>query len=132
MGAAEIRAARRQAVEAPLTPRSRLQAAADLDRLSVVVMAELHAQGVREEDISLAPLLMLKIEGADDVLPIPFGRASDMRAAFAKAHRRRFGVDPGDAPLVIAAISNEAVGPAEPGAQALPSTAGPAASDGDG
>ena len=110
MGLADIRASRQQAVEARLTPESRLQAAADLDRLSGDVADEVEAQGVSMRDISIHPVLLLKVEGTDTALPVPFGKEPEMRAAFAEAHRQRFGFDPGDKPLVIEAISNEAVG----------------------
>lgn len=110
MGLADIRASRQQAVEARLTPESRLQAAADLDRLSVAVAEEVENQGVPSADISLHPTVLLKVEGTDTALPIPFGSDRDMRAAFAEAHRLRFGFDPGDKPLVIEAVANEAVG----------------------
>ena len=110
MGLADIRASRQQAVEARLDPASRLQAAADLDRLSMVVGGEVERQGVPPRDISYHPTLLLKVEGTDTALPIPLGTEPDMRAAFAEAHRSRFGFDPGDKPLVIEAISQEAVG----------------------
>ncbi|MGM0584575.1 MAG: hydantoinase B/oxoprolinase family protein [Pseudomonadota bacterium] len=110
MGLADIRASRQQAVEARLDAKSRLQAAADLDRLSMVVGQEVEKQGVAPRDIALNPVVLLKVEGTDTALPIPFGTEEEMRAAFAEAHRARFGFDPGDKPLVIEAISNEAVG----------------------
>ncbi len=112
MGLAEIRASRQQAVEARLDAASRLQAAADLDRLSVAVAGEVEDQGVDPSRIALVPQVMLKVEGTDTALPIPFGAEAEMRAAFAAAHRDRFGFDPGDKPLVIEAISIEAVGQA--------------------
>jgi 5-oxoprolinase (ATP-hydrolysing) len=110
MGLADIRASRQLAVEARLDPQSRMQAAADLDRLSVAVSSEVEAQGVAPRDIDLAPILMLKVEGADTALPIPFGREADMRATFETAHAQRFGFSPGDRPLVIEALSMEAIG----------------------
>ena len=110
MGLADIRASRQMAVEARLDAASRLQAAADLDRLSMVVSMEVESQGVANRDITLHPVLLLKVEGTDTAIEIPLGREEDMRAAFAEAHRARFGFDPGDKPLVIEAISNEAVG----------------------
>lgn len=110
MGLADIRASRQMAVEARLDPASRMQAAADLDRLSVAVSGEVEAQGVSARDIDLAPVMMLKVEGTDTALPIPFGREQDMRATFNTAHAQRFGFAPGDRPLVIEALSMEAIG----------------------
>lgn len=118
MGLADIRASRQLAVEARLDRGARLQAAADLDRLSVAVSTEVEAQGVAPRDIAHVPVLMLKVEGADTALPIPFGREEDMRAAFAVAHAQRFGFVPGDRALIIEALSMEAIGrtadPSEP------------------
>ncbi|SET62149.1 hydantoinase B/oxoprolinase family protein [Oceanicella actignis] len=112
MGLAEIRAARQQAVEARLDAASRLQAAADLDRLSVAAAAEVEAQGVDPARIALTATALLKVQGTDTALPIPFGTEERMRADFAAAHRDRFGFDPGDKPLVIEAVAVEAVGQA--------------------
>ena len=110
MGLADIRASRQQAVEARLTRETRLQAAADLDRISMIVGGEVEAQGVNPKEITYHPRLLLKVEGTDTALEIPLSTEGDMRAAFAEAHRQRFGFDPGDKPLVIEAISQEAVG----------------------
>jgi 5-oxoprolinase (ATP-hydrolysing) len=55
MGLADIRASRQLAVEARLTPESRLQAAADLDRMSGFVHDEVEAQGVSPAAISITP-----------------------------------------------------------------------------
>ncbi|MGG7567373.1 hydantoinase B/oxoprolinase family protein [Rhodovulum sp. DZ06] len=112
MGLADIRASRQQAVEAVLGRETRLQAAADLDRLTGTCADEIEAQGVHQRDMSFVPLLMLKVQGTDTALPIPFDTEAAMRAAFAEAHKARFGFDPGDKPLVIEAISMEAIGKA--------------------
>ncbi|WP_118135309.1 hydantoinase B/oxoprolinase family protein [Oceanicella sp. SM1341] len=112
MGLADIRASRTQALEAELAPDTRLQAAADLDRMGSDAQMEVEGQGVAAGRIRLAPRLHLKVKGTDTALPIPFGDEGDMRAAFASAHRQRFGFDPGDKPLVIEALSVEAIGEA--------------------
>ena len=137
MGLADIRAARQQAVEAELSRETRLQAAADLDRLSVRCAEEVEAQGVHQRDVAFVPQLLLKVQGTDTALPIPFGTEGDMRAAFAAAHKARFGFDPGDKPLVIEAISMEAIGKAadlsEPGSavQTRPEDSYPTAATAD-
>lgn len=110
---AALRVALSQPVGAPLSPAVRLQAAADLDRLSVVAMAEVHAQGAAEAEIGLAPTLLLRAADADDDLPIRFGTERDMRAAYALA--RGAPVDQGagaGAPLHVAALRNAAEAPA--------------------
>ncbi|QDL92332.1 5-oxoprolinase [Paroceanicella profunda] len=112
MGLADIRATRTRALEAELGADTRLQAAADIDRLGSEALSEVEGQGVRAGRIRLAPLLHIKVKGTDTALPVPFGEEADMRATFASAHRQRFGFDPGDKPLVIEALSVEAIGEA--------------------
>ncbi|MEM9145483.1 MAG: hydantoinase B/oxoprolinase family protein [Pseudomonadota bacterium] len=110
MGLADIRASRQQAVEAEMTEETRLQAAADLDRLGSDAGLEVEAQGVPTGEVQLVQTLMLKVKGTDTALPIAFGTLEELRARFATQHRQRFGFDAGDAALVIEAVSAEAIG----------------------
>ena len=110
MGLADIRASRAQAMEAELSAKTRLEAAAMIDGLGVQALSEVEAQGVPESDISLSMALHLKVKGTDTSLPIPFADEAVMRAQFTAAHKARFGFSPGDTPLVIENISVEAVG----------------------
>ncbi|MEO1688281.1 MAG: hypothetical protein AAFU61_10285, partial [Pseudomonadota bacterium] len=121
-----VRVRLRHAVEAPLTARSRLQAAADLDRLSVMAMAEAAAQGVPERDMALAATLLLRDGAAQEALPAPFGTLAQMRAAFAEARRGGGGGGgesggggaPEEAALTIEAACAEASGRATVAAEA--------------
>ena len=110
MGLADIRAVRAQAVEAELSRESRLEAAALIDALGVACAAEVEAQGVPPAAVRLRASLFLKVKGTDTALEVGFDGEAAMRAAFAAAHRARFGFDPGEAPLVIEAAGAEAVG----------------------
>ncbi|WP_324369119.1 hydantoinase B/oxoprolinase family protein [Amaricoccus sp.] len=111
MGLADIRATRTQAVEADLDDASRLAAAARLDALGAETTGEVEAQGVAEPRIRLVRTLHLKLRGTDTALPIAFGDLDAMRDAFRRAHRARFGFDPGEgAVLVIESVQVEAVG----------------------
>jgi len=111
MGLADIRAAREQALEAELTEETRLQAAADLDRLGSDAGLEVEGQGVAPEAVTLTQTLLLKVKGTDTALPIPFGTLAELRARFRAAHRARFGFDAGvEVALVIEAVSAEAIG----------------------
>ncbi|MCF6303800.1 MAG: hydantoinase B/oxoprolinase family protein [Rhodobacteraceae bacterium] len=109
MGLADIRASRAEAMEADLSGKSRLNAAAIIDGLSVQAMGEVEAQGVMEADILMINTLHLKVKGTDTSLPISFADEASMRAEFKLAHKARFGFSPGDA-LVIENVSVEAVG----------------------
>ncbi|MEO1551284.1 MAG: hydantoinase B/oxoprolinase family protein [Pseudomonadota bacterium] len=112
MGLADVRETRAEAVEAVLGAQSRLEAAAILDRLGVEALGAVEAQGFAEAHVRLEPVAMLKVQGTDTALAIPFDDEGIMRATFASEHRARFGFDPGDTPLVIEAVSVEAIGAA--------------------
>ncbi|QHQ33915.1 hydantoinase B/oxoprolinase family protein [Algicella marina] len=112
MGLADIRASRQEAVEAVLGAEARLEAAARLDALGSAVLGEVEAQGVAETRIRVVMTAHLKVKGTDTALGVPFGPEAEMREAFAEAHKARFGFDPGEADLVIEAVSAEAVGEA--------------------
>ncbi|MGR3715879.1 MAG: hydantoinase B/oxoprolinase family protein [Thermohalobaculum sp.] len=123
MGLADIRANREQAVEALLDDASRLQAAADLDRLGGDAVAEVERQGLAPDAIRIVRTAMLKVKGTDTTLGVPFATVAEMQAGFAKAHRARFGFAPGDKPLVIEAVTAEAIGAAADLSEATHTTA---------
>ncbi|MEM1343902.1 MAG: hydantoinase B/oxoprolinase family protein [Pseudomonadota bacterium] len=110
MGLADIRATREQAVEAALDETSRLQAAAEIDRLGSDAMLEVERQGIDPAQIALERRLLLKVEGTDTALPVSFDTVETMRARFAEIHRARFGFDLDGAGLVIEAVAVEAIG----------------------
>lgn len=112
MGLADIRASRAQAVEAELTTISRLEAAAALDSLSSAAVTEVAAQGIEEAQITVTMQAHLKVKGTDTALAVPFAALPAMQEAFAAAHSARFGFAPGGVPLVIEAVSAEAIGKA--------------------
>ena len=124
MGLADIRATREQAVEADLSDAARLEAAAVLDGLGAQALGEVERQGVAEGQITLHHTAHLKVKGTDTALPIAFDDLGAMRTAFGEAHRSRFGFVPDpDKPLVIEAVSVEAVGDAADLSEAAVSTA---------
>ncbi|MBX2856690.1 MAG: hydantoinase B/oxoprolinase family protein [Rhodobacteraceae bacterium] len=110
MGLADIRANREQAIEARLDDESRLSAAALLDQLAMEASQEVAMQGVAREAINTVHTLYVKIEGTDTALPVSYGANQEIRDAFNTAHRARFGFDAGERPLVIEAVSAEAIG----------------------
>jgi 5-oxoprolinase (ATP-hydrolysing) len=123
MGLADIRASREQAVEGLLSDESRLQAAADLDRLGSEAVAEVERQGIAADAIRTVRTVMLKVKGTDTALAVPFGTVPEMIDGFAEAHRARFGFEVGDKPLVIEAVTVEAIGEAADLAEATVPTA---------
>ncbi len=112
MGLADIRASREQAVEATLSPETLEDVAETLEGLVEAAQEEVLRQGVAEDALSVTRTLMLKVAGTDTALPVAFDTLEAMRAAFAEAHRARFGFEAGDAALVVEAAVVEAVGAA--------------------
>ena len=109
IGLADVIAMRETAVEAPLDD-------ALADRLPDTVLrpledsarAELTAQGADPATIQLTRRVHLRYDGTDTPLPVPYGSAREMAAAFEAAYRRRFSFLMPDRPLVIEAVSIEA------------------------
>ncbi|MDQ0506018.1 hydantoinase B/oxoprolinase family protein [Xanthobacter agilis] len=110
MGLADIRATRQRTVEVPLDADGVAAAAAALHMAGDQVRAELMGQGVPEPDIAVLRRAHVRYAGTDSALIVPFGTAEEMKAAFAHAHRTRFGFIDESKALVIEAISAEAVG----------------------
>jgi 5-oxoprolinase (ATP-hydrolysing) len=113
MGLADRRVLKQKAVETPLadTLRPLLQRIlADLEREGI---AEMTAQGVGARNTTVLRHLHLKYEGTDLALVIPFGETAAVAAAFAAAHRARFGFDVPGRSLIVEAASVEVVGGGE-------------------
>jgi 5-oxoprolinase (ATP-hydrolysing) len=109
MGLADLGALRDRAVEAVLDESrfpSLIQTIGELGREAAT---ELQAQGVEPARIGLHPSARVKVAGTDAALEISFGDVPAMRAAFAQAHRQRFGFDVPDRALVVESLSVEAV-----------------------
>ncbi|MBR1217569.1 hydantoinase B/oxoprolinase family protein [Bradyrhizobium sp. U87765 SZCCT0131] len=138
MGLADIRATRVRALDQPL------EAAGDAlvtlgGELGELGTAELTSQGVPLGDITVNVSAHIRYAGTDTTLEIPaFSRrdgrvVADRRASlrddFLVAHRRRFGFVDDSKPLVVEAVSVEAVGGAaafgEPEAAVIEATIPP-------
>jgi 5-oxoprolinase (ATP-hydrolysing) len=65
-------------------------------------------QGVRK--ITTEAKVMLRYEGADTALPVTFDKGTTMREEFETAHLQRFGFTDSEKPLVVEAITLEAIG----------------------
>jgi len=110
MGLADLRVLKQGAVEAALEDALRPQLQRLLEGLEREGVAEMTAQGVAPEHITVLRHLHLKYKGTDLALVIPFGETRAAADAFAAAHRARFGFDvPGEA-LIVEAVSVEVVG----------------------
>ncbi|WP_119677864.1 hydantoinase B/oxoprolinase family protein [Indioceanicola profundi] len=112
MGLADLVAMRERAVEAELGSGLLEELAIAVEALGGAAAAELADQGVPDARITLHPKAQIKVAGTDTSLPVAFGPEPEMRAAFAAAHKQRFGFEMPDRPLVVEALSVEAVGQA--------------------
>ena len=110
MGLAEIRALRERAVEAVLDDDAMPELARVLEELAEEARAEVVRQGVAAEAVSVVRMALLRYQGTDAPLPVPYGRAATMAAAFEALHRQRFGFVMAGRPLVVEAASAEAIG----------------------
>ena len=126
MGLANLRALREQAVEAILGEAAMPGLRQHLDALAADARAEIASQGVSEADIRVVEKAHLRYQGTDTPLDVPFASVGEMTAAFETMHRQRFGFLMPGRPLVIEALSAEAIAGTESGAEAAAATGGSA------
>jgi 5-oxoprolinase (ATP-hydrolysing) len=116
MGLADLRLIREATVERPLA-----EAIADLTRqaqvLAVEAEAALRAQGVPVASLETVVTLRVKYAGTDTPLVVPLADEAGVRAAFEQRHQRRFGFIAPTTALVVEALSVEAIGHADAGAE---------------
>ena len=108
MGLADITAMREQAVEAALTETALPRLVATLDALGATARAEVAAQNVPADQITLIRRAHIKYDGTDTALNVAFGSVPDMTQAFEAAYLTRYSfLMPGRA-LVVEAVAVEA------------------------
>ena len=113
MGLADRRAMRERTVEAPLEAGITAELAGYLDGLEEDARAELHGQGVDEENISVLRRVHLRYDGTDTALIVGLADRARMVADFEAAHKRRFGFLMENRGHVAEAVSVEAVCPTD-------------------
>lgn len=113
IGLADTVAIRERAIEARLDDGLVSDLAAQLSELAEEGGAELSRQGVEAARRVVHRRVHIKVEGSDSPLIVDFGPLSIMIAAFEAAHRQRYGFMMDGKPLVVEAISVEAVGRTE-------------------
>ncbi|MGB5950498.1 MAG: hydantoinase B/oxoprolinase family protein [Parvibaculum sp.] len=110
MGLADIRASRQRAVEEPLAEGSLAALATAIRELGQETQEEVVGQGVPAARIAILPRLHLRYAGTDTALIVEHGSLDELRARFESAHHKRFGFVATEKPIVIEAVSVEAVG----------------------
>ncbi|GGW89271.1 hydantoinase B/oxoprolinase family protein [Streptomyces chryseus] len=111
IGLADATAMREQSVEAELDEAALGRVRELCDRVARRTRGELRADGVEDAAISTHARVLLRYAGTDASLPVPLGGVTDMTAAFEAEHRARYAFTM-DKPLVVEAVSVEAVGTA--------------------
>jgi 5-oxoprolinase (ATP-hydrolysing) len=116
MGLADIRASRQQALEGAFDEIGRAELIGTGVRLGSEAAAEVAGQGVPADDIAVFVRAHIRYAGTDMALEVEAGNPeaitdlAALKALFQKAHRQRFGFIDETKPLVIEAVSVEAIG----------------------
>ncbi len=113
MGLADQIAMREASVEQPLDEAGLAAAQARLDAIGEAARDEVAGQGVPRDGIELRRQVHVRYLGTDTALVVPFGAIADIRRDFETAYRQRFAFLMQGRPLVIEAVSVEAVGAGE-------------------
>ena len=110
MGLADITAMREKAVEILLNDECLPRLDDALDELSDKASAEISAQGVAADRITIKRRVHLRYDGTDSALIVDFGSAEAMRDEFNATYRKRFSFLMEGRALIAEAVSCEAIG----------------------
>ena len=110
IGLADIIAMREQAVEAPLTADSPGTLAGTINPLEQDARAEVEAEGVPPERVSVKHRAHLRYQGTDTAVIVPAGSLAEMTAAFEAEYARRFSFLMPGQPVLVEAVSVEVTG----------------------
>lgn len=113
IGLADATAMREQSVEAELDDTCHARVAALCDDLAARTREELRADGLPDDAITSHARVLVRYAGTDASLAVPLDTAPAMAETFTAAHRTRYAFAM-DKPLVVEAVSVEAVGRAGP------------------
>ena len=126
MGLADVVVMRERAVEMRLDADAMATIEDALDALAKDAVPDLVAQGVTREAVLLHRRAHVRYEGTDSYLIVECGTLDEIIARFEDVHRQRYGFITAEKPLIVEAVSLEAVGPGE---QVDRVTAAPASAD---
>ena len=110
MGLADVRAHRQLAIEEPLDVNLESRLCTRFQSLIDATRNEIASQGISESDIETQCRLHLRYKGTDTVLIVEHGGEAQVRHAFDRAHRSRFGFTSPEKPVVVEAIEVESLG----------------------
>ena len=126
MGLADQRVLRESSIEAPLAVALR-EVVLRTETLGREATQDLDRQGVSRGRVRLHRRVHLRYEGTDSALVVALGTEPQMQAAFETAHRRRFAFVMPGRPLVVEAVSVEAIAEADAPAETTASVRAPGA-----
>jgi 5-oxoprolinase (ATP-hydrolysing) len=110
MGLADITAMREHAVEAKLETSQLAAIGEQLARLGEDARAEVLAQGVPPDRVSVVERVHLRYEGTDSALVVHHGALAEMVERFEAAYRKRYSFLMPNRALIVEAVSVEAIG----------------------
>ncbi|KQX11033.1 5-oxoprolinase [Streptomyces sp. Root431] len=114
IGLADATAMRERSVEAELdAPGTHARVTALCAELAERTREELRADGLPDEAITTHARVLLRYAGTDASLPVDLAPAESMKTEFTAVHRSRYAFTM-DKPVVVEAVSVEAVGRAGP------------------
>jgi 5-oxoprolinase (ATP-hydrolysing) len=118
MGLADQNVIREQSVELPLVEESLPSIARQLETLAATARGELEKQQVAAGTVTVHRRVHIKYQGSDSALVVAFGDLPTIVASFETAYRQRFAFLMQGKPMMVEAMSVEAVvagdAPAEP------------------
>jgi 5-oxoprolinase (ATP-hydrolysing) len=109
IGLADIIAMREQAVEAPLTGESLKNLDTIIKPLEDDARAEVEAEGVPPDRITVTRRAHLRYQGTDTAVIVPVATLTEMTKAFEAEYSRRFSFLMRDKPVLVEAVSVEAL-----------------------
>ncbi|MFR9753708.1 hydantoinase B/oxoprolinase family protein [Nocardia sp. 004] len=113
IGLADTTAMREQSLELPLLPESMPRVSATADALAAAAHAELLAEGLPEQRIHVVRRAQLRYDGTDTALTVRLTDPAEMTRDFTERHRTTYSFTL-QRPIVIEALSVEAIGRTEP------------------
>ncbi|MEJ5990180.1 hydantoinase B/oxoprolinase family protein [Ramlibacter sp. PS3R-8] len=118
MGLADQNVIREQAVELLLSPENLADVRQKLDALAGAAQAELRKQDLSGNAVQVRRRVHVRYQGSDSALVVAFGTQEEIVAGFESAYRQRFSFLMPGKPMIVEAVSVEAVvagdAPAEP------------------
>ncbi|MFQ3628921.1 MAG: hydantoinase B/oxoprolinase family protein, partial [Cyanobacteriota bacterium] len=118
IGLADVTTIREQSVETPLTEAQLPALQQVLEHLAIAARQDLQQQGIAaasdtplhsDAQVQIRPKVHLRYEGTDSALMVDYADLSSMRDAFSRLYRQRYGFIMEHKPLIVEAVSVEAI-----------------------